>query len=89
MIHITMVKKSLADGSPCRKCAEAEAMLKRRKLWDRIDRVVVAREGEPTSEGNLLAQTHGVDRAPFFLVEGPDGVEVFEHFVCNLKARHT
>ena len=58
-MHLVMVKKELADGSPCRKCGQAEEMLRRRGLWDKIDRVVVAKEGDERSEGVALAQEHG------------------------------
>ena len=66
---IIMVKKVLADGSPCRKCIQAEEMLRRRKLWDKIDEVVVADEGDPNSEGFQRAKRYGIDTAPFFIVQ--------------------
>lgn len=69
MAHITMVKKRLASGEPCAKCAQAEDMLKRRNLWHHIERVVWAEETDPSSEGVQLAKRHGVDLAPFFLVQ--------------------
>lgn len=34
-----------------------------------IDRVVIADERNPESEGMVLAKRHGVTRAPFFIVE--------------------
>ena len=40
-MHVTMVKKRLASGEPCRKCAQAEDLLRSRGLWDRIDEVVL------------------------------------------------
>jgi len=71
-MHVTMVKKVLLDGSPCQKCAQAEALLKRRGLWSLIDEVIVAAEADPGSAGMRLAAERGVDLAPFFLVkEGP------------------
>jgi len=66
---ITMVKKVLADGSPCRKCVQAEEMLKRRKLWDKLDEIVIADERDPSSEGFLRAKTYGIETAPFFVVQ--------------------
>lgn len=68
---ITMVEKIRADGSPCRKCADVRERLERDGLRDRIDRILVADERAPESEGQRLAEQHGVDRAPFFLVERP------------------
>jgi hypothetical protein len=72
---VTMVKKIKADGSPCRKCAEVEARLRETGLEDRIDRVVIADERDPDSEGMVLARQHGVDLAPFFIVTGTDESE--------------
>lgn len=74
-MHVTMIKKRLLSGEPCKKCAEAEEMLRGRGLWDRIDRVVWAQEGDPSSEGMLLGQKHGVANAPFFIVKAPSGQE--------------
>jgi hypothetical protein len=68
-MHITMVKKRLADGSDCRKCAEATDHLRARGLWDRIDEVVWAAEGDPASPGMVLGARVGVERAPFFVVQ--------------------
>jgi hypothetical protein len=33
---VTMVKKQFADGSTCQKCVQAEELLRRRGLWERI-----------------------------------------------------
>ena len=70
---IVMVKKRLADGGPCKKCVQAEDLLRRRGLWERIDRVAMAVEGEPDSEGYRLARELGVNEAPFFVVDGDGG----------------
>lgn len=64
-----MVKKRLLDGSPCKKCGQTEELLRNRGHWGRIDRVIWADEGDPDSEGMRLAVEHGVELAPFFLVE--------------------
>ena len=74
---IIMVKKVLADGGPCRKCAQAEEMLKRRNLWEKIDRVLVADESEQDSEGMALARELNIDIAPFFVVEQDDKRRVY------------
>ena len=74
-MHITMVKKTLADGSDCRKCAEATAHLESRGLWDRVDQVVWAHEGDPASPGMMLGARFGVDSAPFFIVRDDNGRE--------------
>lgn len=70
-----MVKKQLASGDPCEKCAQAEEMLRRRGLWERIDEVVWAVEGDDTSPGARLAAEHGVELAPFFVVRDDEASE--------------
>ena len=73
---ITMVKKIKEDGSPCRKCEEVTRRLADAGLTDRIDRIVIADERDPESEGMLLAGRYKIDRAPFFIVneEGKEPV---------------
>jgi hypothetical protein len=83
-MHITMVKKRLADGSECRKCAEASAHLESRGLWNRIDDVVWVREDDPESAGYALAVERGVDSAPFFIVRSDDGREAVYTSVLQL-----
>ena len=68
-MHITMVKKIMKDGSPCRKCADVINQLEGNKLLDRIDQIVIADERDPNSAGMILAKEHNVDLAPFFVVE--------------------
>lgn len=69
-MRITFVKKILANGEPCAKCADVEARLMQSGQMSRIDHVVVADERDPDSEGMLLAAHHEVATAPFFIVEG-------------------
>jgi phosphoadenosine phosphosulfate reductase len=47
---------------------QAQELLERRGLWDRIDEVVWAKEGEAGSAGAQLAERYGVDLAPFFIL---------------------
>lgn len=68
-MKITMVKKIFADGSPCKKCAEVEEKMRAAGQLERIDQTIVADESNPLSPGMVLATEHGVDRAPFFVVE--------------------
>ena len=68
-MRVTFVKKILANGSPCPKCDDVERRLRENGLLSKIDHVAVADEREPESEGMRLARRHGVDAAPFFLVE--------------------
>ncbi len=71
-MYITLVKKRLESGEPCRKCIEVEALLEERGLRGRIDRVAWADVSSPDSEGLALARQHGVETAPFFIVETKD-----------------
>jgi hypothetical protein len=76
-MRVTIVKKKLADGSDCRKCAEATEHLRTRGLWERIDEVIWAEEGNPASPGMVLGERHGVERAPFFIVRDDAGETVY------------
>lgn len=68
-MKITLVKKILADGSPCKKCGDVLSKLESSGYMSRVDNIVVADERDPQSEGMVIAMQHGVDRAPFFVVE--------------------
>lgn len=68
-MQISMVKKIKEDGTPCRKCNEVEQRLADAGLSNRIDRVIIADERDPGSEGMQLANQYSIDRAPFFIVE--------------------
>jgi len=72
-MRVTMVKKRLLSGEPCKKCVDAEALLKSRGLWSRIDEVAWAIEGHPDSPGLQLAAEHQVELAPFFVVREDNG----------------
>jgi len=74
-MHITMVKKILADGGICRKCQQVESRLIDSGLLYRIDRVLIANERDQNSEGMLLAMKHQVESAPFFIVRDEQGNE--------------
>ena len=78
-MRITFVKKILANGEPCAKCADVQQRLESSGEIDFIHRVVVADERDPQSEGMRLAQRHGVQVAPFFIVE--DGGRTMVHTV--------
>jgi phosphoadenosine phosphosulfate reductase len=75
--RVIMVKKRLRSGEPCRKCAQAEDMLRRRGVWEHIHEVVWADEGDPDSPGWDLARRHGVENAPFFLVRTGEEERVY------------
>jgi len=72
-MKITLVKKILKDGSPCRKCGDVLKRLEDSGHIGKIDEVLVADERDPQSEGILLADELAVDRAPFFVVERENG----------------
>jgi phosphoadenosine phosphosulfate reductase len=87
-MHVTMVKKQLAGGAPCRKCAQAEDLLRSRNLWNRIDEVVWALDDDPSSPGVKLAEKFGIATAPFFIVREDDGTEaVYESVLKLIKDR--
>lgn len=86
-MHITMVKKRLADGSDCKKCEEAMTHLQSRGLWSRIDEVVWAFEDDPASPGMVLGQRLGVERAPFFIVRDEQGESVYTSVLQLVRDR--
>src|SRR5438093_11887243 len=86
-MHITMVKKRLADGTECRKCQEATAHLQARGLWSRIDEIVWADENDVTSPGMVLGQRLGVERAPFFVVKDERGETVYTSALQLIQER--
>jgi hypothetical protein len=72
-MKITMVKKILKDGSPCKKCGEVLERMEKENQLQRMDAILVADERDPGSDGMLLAAELGVERAPFFVVTRDDG----------------
>jgi hypothetical protein len=86
-MHITMVKKRLADGSECRKCQDASSTLQSRGLWDRIDEVVWAKEGDDASPGMVLAGRFGVEQAPFFVVRDGSREQVYTSVLQLVRDR--
>jgi|SRR6187431_576232 len=72
-MRVTMVKKRLLSGEPCKKCVDAEKLLHSRGLWSRIDEVVWAIEGESESAGMKLAAQYKTELAPFFVVHDDNG----------------
>jgi len=85
MQQITLVKKILVDGSPCPKCKDVLERLERDNYIDRIDNIVIADERREESEGMFLARLHGVDCAPFFIVDRPDGSDVYTSYFRFVK----
>lgn len=92
-MHISMVKKIREDGSACRKCGEVEQRLVETGLSNRIDRIIIADERDPGSEGMQLAVRYNVDRAPFFIVEeegrDPQIYTVYMKFLKEVFNRET
>lgn len=85
-MKITLVKKILTDGSPCKKCGDVLNKLESSGQIAHIDDILVADERDPNSAGMQLAKTLGVDRAPFFVVEKDDGsTEVFTVYMKFVK----
>lgn len=89
-MHITMIKKRLENGEPCRKCAQAEELMRSRGLWHHIHEVVWALEGDLDSAGMILGRKHGVESAPFFIVADDDGSEhVYTSALVLIRERLT
>lgn len=86
-MHVTMIKKRLANGQPCEKCVQAEELLKRRGLWERIDEVVWADENDPTSAGMVLSKEKSVALAPFFIVKEGEQEQVYTSVMGFVKER--
>jgi hypothetical protein len=86
-MHVTMVKKRLLDGSECPKCQEATDHLQARGLWNRIDEIVWADEGDPGSPGMVLGARLGVERAPFFVVHDGQAESVYVSVLQLAKER--
>jgi hypothetical protein len=93
MMKITLVKKILADGSPCAKCADVLAKLESSGQMHRIDEIIIADERDLSSPGMQIAQHYKVDRAPFFVVEQagqtPQIYTVYLKFVKEVLAQAT
>ena len=84
-VYITFVKKILASGEPCAKCADVEQRLAASGQLERIDRVVVADERDADSEGMRLAAQHDVAAAPFFIVEDGGKTTVYTIYLRFAK----
>jgi hypothetical protein len=86
-MHITMVKKRLLDGSECAKCRDAAGLLESKGLWNRIDEVIWAQEGDDSSPGMVIGQRLGVERAPFFVVRDDRGEQVYASVLQLMRER--
>ena len=86
-MHITMVKKRLPDGSECCKCGEVTAHLQSRGFWSRIDDIVWADEADAASPGMILSRRHGVECAPFFVVQDDRGEAVYVSVLQLVRER--
>ena len=85
-MHVTMVKKRLANGQPCEKCVQAEELLKRRGLWSASTRRF-GRTRTTRSAGMVLAEAKGVTLAPFFVVKDGAAEQVYTSALGFIKER--
>ena len=76
-MHITFVKKILANGEACQKCADVEQRLIKSGNMDRISEILIADERDPASAGLILARQLTVERAPFFVVDDGTSKKVY------------
>tara|TARA_Y100001934_G_scaffold231339_1_gene279431 strand:- start:11 stop:343 length:333 start_codon:yes stop_codon:yes gene_type:complete len=84
-LRITLVKKILASGEPCRKCRDVEQRLKDGGHWPRIDEVITADERDPNSPGMRLAKDLNIDLAPFFVVRDNGAVTIYTLYFKFVK----
>lgn len=84
-MKIRFVKKILADGQPCQKCADVEERLNSSGQMAHIDEVIIADERDSGSQGMQLAREFDVDRAPFFLVEEDGKTSVYTVYFKFVK----
>ncbi len=77
-MHITFVKKILANGELCKKCREVSDRLDSEGLIELINHIAIADERDAESEGMRLAKQYQVERAPFFLVDQSGTIEAFD-----------
>ena len=84
-MKVTLVKKILADGSPCKKCADVIDKLENSGQMKYIDEIIIADERDANTRGMQLAAKYNVKRAPFFIVEkagqAPDIYTIYFKFV--------
>lgn len=73
MQTITLVKKILTNGLPCKRCAKMLHKLEASGHIGIINGIVIADERDSNSPGMLLAKKFNVDQAPFFILEQPSG----------------
>ena len=90
---ITLVKKIKADGNLCAKSANVFAQLQQLGLLERIDHIIFADERQPFSIGFDLAIEHGVESAPFFIVDHEDGsteiYTMYYRFLNEILGHHS
>jgi hypothetical protein len=84
-VHITLVKKRLADGTLCPKCADVDDRIDRAGQRRAIHEVLIADEADPASPGARLAADLQVDRAPFFVVRDESGSRVYTSYFRFVK----
>lgn len=85
-MKITLVKKIMADGTPCKKCADVLEKLEESGQIARIDEILIADERDAESDGVKLASELGVNRAPFFVVERPgEDTQVYTVYLKFVK----
>jgi len=85
VLHVTFVKKILASGAPCPKCADVEERLQRSGLIHKIDRIIVADERDTESEGMRMARKYDVALAPFFIVTKDSKTNIYTVYLKFIR----
>ncbi|WP_086931354.1 hypothetical protein [Agarilytica rhodophyticola] len=92
-MKITLVKKILKNGEPCKKCGDVLDKLESSGYMSHINHIAVADERDPESEGIALARKYEVNRAPFFVVErdgeAPEIHTIYMKFVKDVLEQKT
>lgn len=84
-MHITFVKKILANGELCQKCHDVSNRLGSENILPLINHICIADERDTDSEGLRLAKKYQVERAPFFLVKDEAGTTTVFEVYFKLK----
>jgi hypothetical protein len=79
-MNIVMVQKIKLNGERCHQSERVFRDLEKRNLLDRIDRIAIADERDPSSIGYALAAQHQVDKAPFFVVTSNGSTLVYSAY---------
>lgn len=79
-MHLTFVKKILADGTLCAACTKVNTQLSIDGIFKFINHIAIADERDIDSEGMRLAIQYQALRAPFFLLKENNQTQVIDAY---------